>query len=350
MRVLTYTGPRSLTVETVEDIPLKPHQCRIRSMFSGISHGTEMSAYRGIAPFFTLEMDPETRLFHEIEADKRLKYPIRSCDEEAWFMGYSNVGMVIEVGEEVEGFAVGDIVFSHGRHQTIVNKNHKKIFKIPDGLRPELAVFFTNLVTAYNAVLDTRLKVGDTVVVLGLGVVGQLIAQIAKKSGASVVVGVDLYEHRLEVAKANGLDVAINPNRVTDVALETRKYTSRKGADAVFEASGNAAALNEAVRIAAPDTTVTAVGWYHGTSQLMLAEEFHQNRITIRASQTLGIDPSIRHTYDDDRKRKVARRLLTELQLENLISHRIPFEEAPKAYEMIDTRPQDVLQVLLVYE
>lgn len=350
MKVLTYDAPRSLKVESIEGIALKDYQCRIQSLYSGISHGTEMGAYRGTAPYFLREMDDETRLFEDIAQKDRLTYPIRSCDDEAWFMGYSNVGRIIEMGSKVEGFKIGDLVFSHGPHQTIVNKNYKKIFKVPEGLQPELCVLYTNLVTAYNAVLDTRIKVGDVVVVSGLGVVGQLILQLVKRSGASVVIGVDLHDYRLNIAKENGADECINPLKVESVAKEVRKLTNNRGADIVFEVSGSPAGLNEAIRMAAPDTSITAVGWYqNGNSTLNLGEEFHQNRITIRASQTLGTDPSIRHMYDDGRKNEMAKKLLSELKLENLITHRIPFENAPEAYDMIDRNPEQSLQVLFTY-
>ncbi|MCP3774501.1 zinc-binding dehydrogenase [Paenibacillus sp. MZ04-78.2] len=348
MEVLTYTAPYQLIVETIEELPLKPGECRIQSLYSGISHGTEMGAYRGIAPYFTRDMDSETRLFEELREEQKIKYPIRSCEDDAWFIGYSNVGKIIEVGPEVEGFSVGDIVFSHGRHQSIVCKHYKKIFKLPEGLHPELGIFYTNLMTAYNAVLDTRIKIGDVVVVSGLGVVGQLIAQLVKLSGATVV-GVDPLPNRLEIAKENAVDYIVNPGHA-DVAKEIRKITNNRGADAVFEVSGHSAALNQAIRIAAPDTVITAVGWYQGEhSVLNLSEEFHQNRITIRASQTLGIDPSISHMYDDARRRNIGKGLLSQLRLHNLISHRIPFRDAPKAYEMIDKNPQQVLQVVLTY-
>ncbi|WP_338553240.1 zinc-binding alcohol dehydrogenase [Paenibacillus sp. KS-LC4] len=350
MKVLTYYGPRSLKVESIESIALKDYQCRIQSLYSGISHGTEMGAYRGTAPYFTRDLDPETRLFYDIEERNRLRYPIRSCDDEAWFMGYSNVGTIIDLGSKVEGFKVGDLVFSHGPHQSIVNKNYKKIFKVPDNIPPEHCVFYTNLVTAYNAILDTRIKVGDTVVVSGLGVVGQLISQLVKRSGASLVIGIDLHDHRLRIAKENGIDVCINPRSISNAAGEIRRLTNNRGADAVIEVSGNPAALNEAIRMAAPDTTVTAVGWYQGGNSILnLGEEFHQNRIAIRASQTLGTDPSIRHMYDDKRKSEIGKQLLSELKLHNLITHRIPFEDAPSAYEMIDRNSENILQVLLTY-
>jgi len=348
MEILTYTGPSQLIVETAEELPLKSGECRIQSLYSGISHGTEMGAYRGIAPYFTRDMDSETRLFEDLAEEHKVKYPIRSCEDDAWFIGYSNVGKIIEVGADVEGFSVGDIVFSHGRHQTIVCKHHKKIFKLPQNLEPELGIFYTNLMTAYNAVLDTRIKIGDVVVVSGLGVVGQLIAQLAKLSGATVV-GVDPLENRLNIAREVEIDHVFNPNR-TDVAKEIREITNNRGADAVFEVSGHSTALNQAIRIAAPDTVITAVGWYQGEqSVLNLSEEFHQNRITIRASQTLGIDPSISHMYNDARRRNIGKDLLLKLKLSNLISHRIPFGDAPKAYEMIDKYPHEVLQVVLTY-
>lgn len=348
MKVMVYEGPKKIILQEVGDPTLHKDQIRIQTMFTGISHGTEMNVYRGTAPFFKRKRNPETWLFEDAEQDA-WAYPIRSCDPGVWYMGYASVGKVIEKGADVQGIEIGDVVYTNAPHQSQVLRNPADVVKLPDGIKPEYGIFFTNLMTAFNGILDTKIKLGDTVVVSGLGVLGQLTAQMAKLSGAKVY-GVDLFEKRRSAALANGIDGVFNPADGKDIANEIRKLTGNRGPDAVIENSGNVKALNEAIRIAAPDTAVTAVGWYQGLcGDLNLAEEFHHNRIALRCSQTCGINPEIRHMWNDSRKAQTCIDLLGKLKFENLITDVIPYERIADAYQTIDQNPASIIQVALQY-
>lgn len=350
IKVMVYDGPRKLRIEEVEGAKINGNEVRIQTLFSGISHGTEMSVYRGVAPFFRRKNDKSIRLFRPAEDNEMWSYPVRSSNPGVWYMGYANVGRIIEIGNEVEGLKVGDIVYSHAPHQSQIVKAYDQVVKLPEDIKPEHGIFFTNLMTTFNGILDTRIKLGDTVAVSGLGVLGQLSLQMVKMSGAFNAIGIDQIEKRLEVALANGADKVYNPKICSDIAYEIRMLTEKKGADAVIEVSGNHKALKEAIRIAAPDTTVTALGWYQGLcSDLDLSEEFHHNRVTIRSSQSGHLDPEISHMWDFKRKQATCMGLLRRLKLDNLITHRVPYDNAADAYELIDKNPNDIIQVVLTY-
>ncbi len=349
MKVMVYEGPRRITLTEVEEPPLSEGQVRIQTLFSGISHGTEMAVYRGTAPFFRTRQNGSTRLFVPADTGEVWSYPVRSCDPGVWYMGYASVGRVTEVGAGVTTILPGDVVYINAPHQTHAVKNENQVIKLPKGLKPEYGIFFTNLMTAFNAILDTKIKLGDTVAVSGLGVLGQLAAQMCRLSGARVI-GVDPIEKRGAAAMENGMAIHISPLSVPDAAMEIRKLTNNKGPDAVIEVSGNIKALNEALRIAAPDTAVTAAGWYQGScSNLSLSEEFHHNRIALRCSQTGSTNPEIRHMWDVTRKEKTCMSLLTQLKLENLITTRIPYDSIAEAYRTIDTDPAQVIQTVITY-
>ena len=106
MKAIMYKGPRDLEVIQVPRQDMGEDQIRLKSVYSGVSHGTEMNIYRGIAPFFRKKQDPETRLFLPAEEDELWEYPVRSCDPGVWYMGYASVGEVIEVGKNVEGIKI----------------------------------------------------------------------------------------------------------------------------------------------------------------------------------------------------------------------------------------------------
>ncbi|MCC3372322.1 zinc-binding alcohol dehydrogenase [Cohnella sp. REN36] len=351
MKIFEYTAPKTLIVKEIQDIgEIGEQDVRIETIISGISHGTEMNIYRGVAPFFNRKFDPATRLFVPAGQTEVWTYPVKSSDPGVWYMGYANVGKITEIGRQVKNLQPGDIVYSHSPHQSQVIRRGEDVVRLPNSVKPESGIFFNLLMTAYNGILDSEIKLGDTVVVSGLGVLGQLVAQLAKLSGAGQVIGIDLHDSRLNAALENGIDAVFNATHRQDTAYEIRQRTRNKGADVVIEVTGNHRALNEAIRIAAPDTTVTALGWYQGPgTALELSEEFHHNRIRIRSSHTARTSPSINHMWNSERKRDQGLELLEKLRLENLITHKIRFDDIALAYETIDQRPETVIQIALTY-
>lgn len=351
MKIMVYDGPGQLRIEESESLPVKAGEIKIQAICSGISHGTEMNVYRGAAPFFRRKSDPDTRLFVEAQAEETWHYPIRSCDPGVWYMGYSSVGRVIEVGVGVTKVKPGNIVISASPHQTEAVKEEDDVVILPEGISPEYAITFTNLITAYNGIMDTRIILGETVVVSGLGMLGQMIVQMAKMSGAAKVYGIDMIEKRRQAALEDGCDEVFSPVETQDIALEIRKRTNNRGADRVIEVSGNEKALQQALRCAAPETTITALGWYQGSlKDVDLSEEFHHNRLGLKQSQTNFVDPALRHMWDYERRVESCLEIMKKLKLSNLITHRIPFDEVARAYQIVDKHPEEVIQVLITYE
>ena len=183
----------------------------------------------------------------------------------------------------------------------------------------------------------------------GLGVPGQIVAQLAKKSGAYVV-GVDLIEKRLNLATELGsVDVAIDASSGS-VGEQIKELTGGRGADVSLEASGSTAALHEAVRATAYSARVVALGFYQGEAHsLFLGEEFHHNRVNIVCSQISGVDPELTYRWNQLRMVQTTMRLQAEgvLDLKPLISHIYPFQEAGEAFRVLDEEPKETLQVVL---
>lgn len=350
MRIMVYDGPKQLRVEEQESLTVGAGEVKIRTICSGISHGTEMSVYRGAAPFFRRKSDPETRLFVDAKDGETWQYPIRSSDPGVWYMGYASVGEVIETGSDVTKVKKGDIVICSAPHQSEAVKPEADVIILPEGIEPEHAITFTNLITAYNGIMDTHILLGETVVVSGLGMLGQMVVQMAKMSGAAKVYGIDMIDKRLAVALENGCDEVFSPLTTKDIAGEIRKRTNNRGADKVIEVTGNAKALKEALRSAAPETTITALGWYQGNlKDVDLSEEFHHNRLGIKQSQTNFVDPSLRHLWDYNRRVETCLTIMKQLKFDNLVTHRIPYSDVAKAYQIVDQHPEEVIQVVITY-
>lgn len=351
MKILVYNDPGDLHIAQEKDFDLKDDEVRVKTLYSGISHGTEMNVYRNLVPQFSKYQDPETKLLlSSDEEHKAWEYPIRSCDPDVWCLGYSNIGKVVETGKMVKELQIGDLVFSASPHQTQIVKKAEEFLKLPKDIDPKKAVVLFNLKTTYTAILDAKIKLGDVVVISGLGLLGQLCAQMAKMSGASKVYGIDVFENRRKAALENGCDEVFNPAEIKDIAMEIRKRTKNRGADVVMEVSGNSYALNEAVRIAAPDTNVIVVSWYQNEARgLYLGDEFHHNRIGIKQSQSDHVAPEFSNMYSNERRQETLLMILKRLKLDNLLQV-IPYEKAPEAYKRIDEHPDTVIQVVFEYE
>jgi len=339
IKTLLFDGPRSISYSEREEGTLRAGQVRVKTLFSGISHGTEMAMYRGTAPFLSKRIDTETRLFVKSDAPAS-SYPTAS--------GYENVGEVAELGEGVAKLRLGDRVFSHHCHETGYISDESQLVKLEEGLPQELGIFIALARVAHNGILDAGINLGETVIVFGLGVVGQLVVQMAKASGAETVIGVDLYEKRLDTAERLGADITLNP-RPEDVGIRVMKLTSNRGADVAMECSGVYTALHEAIRSVGYNGKVVSLSYYQGAAtNLYLGEEFHHRRVQIICSQNGGTNPALSH-WTNNRRTEAVMKLLPRLRLRELISHVYSFEDAAKAYEMVDKHPEEILFAVLKY-
>jgi threonine dehydrogenase-like Zn-dependent dehydrogenase len=126
--------------------------------------------------------------------------------------------------------------------------------------------------------------------------------------------------------------------------------TEGQGADIVIEASGNPAALVQALDCVASEGTIVVCSWY-GTQSvaLPLGGSFHRGRIRLVSSQVGSIDPSLSARWSRERRTEFTRDVLPELCLTDLITHRIPLEQAAEAYALVDDHPDETVQVILTY-
>lgn len=346
MKVLRYLGPRRADIIEVETPRAKQNMVLAKSLYCSISAGTEMGFYRGTAPQFNSTTD---RYGIFVEKKDAIRYPMTANDPGVWWMGYANVSKVEETGPEVTTLKKGDIVFVSAGHQDHQYRPEQSFCKIPRGTNPEHAALLSLVQIAFNGILDAGIRLMDTVVVFGMGTLGQLLVQMAKKNGA-LVVAVDGQDNRLALAHAGGADCVLDFRKEKNVAGKVYEFTEGRGADIVIEVSGNVNALPEAVRCAAYNGKVTVLSFYQdNASTLALGREFHHKRTLIQSSQIGGISPAISNTWNTERRMKTALKLVGELNLQPLISHTVDFTELPKMLEVIDKNPSACNAVLVKY-
>lgn len=364
-RRIILAEPKRIEFQPVELGPLQPGQARLKSLYNGISHGTEMAHYRGTTSDVDVEFDPELRIFHP-RRDDVSPFPMP--------MGYETVARVVEVAPDVTELSVGDLVHVDDRHadELVIDVDEARrsdlypLVKLPASMKPTDALYISLGCVALQVIHDARIKVGDSVAVFGLGAVGLLVAQLARLNGASWVVGFDPLTDRRALAERCGVSVTLDPTQTSAGQWvkenapaaedgEVPPLALRRGVDVALETSGVYSALHEAFRSAAVGgRVVTPAGyWYQGGAALRLGEEFLMNRVDFISSFGVGGNPHRDYPrWNRLRMMRTVTNLLTDksLDVSSFPSRFFPFDEAPAAYELVDTNPSAAVKVALQHD
>ena len=190
MKKLVATAPRVAALVEYEDRAILANEVKIRVRFGAPKHGTEVVDFRAASPFIDEDFNGEWQMFTPRPADAP-----RGIEFGKFQLGNMVVGDIIECGSDVTDYAVGDSVCGYGplSETVIINAvNNYKLRKMPQGSSWKNAVCYDPAQFAMSGVRDANVRVGDFVVVVGLGAIGQIAIQLAKRAGASVVIAVDL--------------------------------------------------------------------------------------------------------------------------------------------------------------
>ena len=351
-RSLVLDGPRRLRLAEQPSRPLEPGEIRLRARLSGISHGTELSLYRGTSAFTDKVFDRGLRAFVTPHAGSVAGYPVT--------LGYEMVAEVLEAAPDVTEVKVGDLVHTGTPHQeeTVLDVADSlaatyPLVRLPTAERPERALFISLAAVALQAVHDAEIKLGDAVSVHGLGAIGLLAVQMCTLEGIQNVFAVDPDSQRRQLAARFGATQVLDPTGEVPTGLQVRELNMGHGVDVAIEVSGSDRALQDALASAGLGGTVVAAGFYQGgAAHLRLGEEFHHNRLSLIASIGAWGAPD-RHAPLWDRRRMMAtatRLLYTDrVSVQGLLGRTFAFGDAPAAYRWIDEHPQAAVKVALAY-
>jgi len=333
-------------VELVDCPPqvLTPGHARVRTWYSGISAGTEMTAYRGSNPYLTKTWDLSRRLF--TDGAPTFPYPVTG-----W--GYSEVGEIVEVADDVTDLTPGELVYGVWGHRSdaVVATAAIAAQKVPSAMPPVHGVFARVGAIALNSVLAAEPHLGEHIAVFGQGVIGLLAGQLARLSGARVTV-VDSLDNRLQLALRLGATGAVRADSPAGAGEVVRGLTGDDGVDAAIELSGSYKALHEAVRCVGADGLVVAGGFYQGDGQgLRLGEEFHHNRARIVASQIGGTPASLGPRWSRERLVLVFMGQVASgsVDVAPLVSHVVDAGDVASAFGILADSPAEALQVVLSF-
>ena len=341
MRALILEAPRRLAFEETDDPPLGPQDVRIRTLLSGVSAGTELAQYRATSPHLGKRWDEARRLF--VAGDESAAWPVRT-------LGYEEVGEIVELGSAVGDLRLGQQVYGTWNHRShhVATADYARERLMPEAADPRIGLFSHIGAVALNGVHDAQIRLGDTIAVFGLGVPGQIVCQAARASGGRVI-AIDPDKSRRELALKLGAAEALAPESAAEAI---KALTGGRGADACLEVSGAVPALAEAVRAVAYSSRVVAMGFYQGEAAgLALGEEFHHNRVQLVCSQISGVAPEASYRWSKPRLWRTAVELQHAgvLDLIPLITHTVPFAEAPALFERLDRGEPGMLQAVLEF-
>jgi len=346
---LVAVAPRVTKLLDYEDRELLPHEVKVNVKYASPKHGSELADFRGETPFLREQFDPEWQLFLPREEDEGVKFG-------EWNMGNQWVGVIVERGSQVTDYDIGDWVCSYGgiRETHIVPAvDNYRLRKMPKGMSWKNAVCYDPAQFALGGVRDAHVRPGDAVAVIGLGAIGQIAAQIAKKAGASFVAVVDPIEIRRNVALKNGADAAFDPVH-EDVGLELKKATGKRGVDVIIETSASVHALQDALRGLAYGGTIAYVGWAKPfPAGLNFGREAHFNNAKIIFSRAASEPNPDYPRWNRRRIEDVCWEMLASgfIHAEDIVFPVVPFAECAEAYcEFVDRKPELSIKMGITFE
>lgn len=282
--------------------------------------------------------------------------------------GHEWAGTVVAVGKNVRRFAVGDRITAdvslgcgccdychHGRYNLCPDREvigsyrnrqgafaeyivvpERHTYKIPDGVSLEEAALAEPAATAAYAVRRSHIQMGDRVLVIGDGPIGQLAAQLAWIEGASQVIVAGSWDEKLAIAKQCGATETINYHR-SDVAAESIALTGGAGPDVIVESSGNQTALAQAIRALKPGGTLSLISWYQDAQIPLPVNQMIVKDCTVVCSLASpnAFLPVLEYMAAG------------RLNVKPLITHIKPIEELKDVVDMIRAKKEMRIKILL---
>ncbi len=329
---LVFPGPQSITIEDREVPTPSEGQLLIRTQRTLVSTGTELTVYRGEFP----ESSSWSRL---------AKYP--------FLPGYSNVGVVVEVGVGVDASWIGKRVGTYGPHAAYVVAPCDQARLIhSDRVSDEVATFFTIAEIVLNGVRRSQVRLGESVAVYGLGLLGQLAARFARLSGALPVLGIDMSPYRLSLLESHESVIPVQAGQ-GDITSLVKQHTRDRLVDVVFEVTGNASLIPSEFDVLRNQGRFVVLSSPRDKTLFDFHDLCNAPSYTIIGAHNYShpnhATPDNPWTYLRDGELFFDLVASGSLDIEPLISHRASFEEAVSWYPRLDQARDDAMGVVFTW-
>ncbi len=297
---LYYVAKREAVLQETPLASLGEGQARVKTLWSGVSRGTERLVFEGSVP------PDETERMRAPFQEGDFPFPVK--------YGYCAVGEV----EDGPAEWLGRTVFCLHPHQTRFNAPLSMLAPLPERLPVRRAVLAANMETALNGIWDSGVGPGARVMVVGGGVVGLMLCAILSRMPGVETVLVDIDPQRAALAAHFGIGFS----KPLDAPGEM---------DLVFHASGVPAGLSCALACAGTEARIVEMSWYGSqTVPAPLGLAFHSRRLSLISSQVGSVAPAYRARWSHARRLAKALDMLADERLDALITGEIAFTELPK--------------------
>ncbi len=368
MKQVIRKGLRNIIVDEVADPVVTSHHVLVRPIYSLISSGTETADIHTENVMKEVADNPSHlktvwNVLKQAGPWKTFKEVRAKMNEDYAVLGYSGTGIVVDRHETVTDLEIGQRVSYGGEgtgHGETILAARNLVARVPDNVPFQHACFTTLGSIAMNAVRVAEIGVGDVVVVIGLGLVGQLVAQLVRCQGG-VVVAVDIQKDRVELAKQTGAD---HPLVGSDAApASILALTEGKGADCVIvaAASKSSVPVQQAIQMCRERGRLVIVGavpldlprdqMYVKDLKLLMARAYGPGSYD-PVYEKQGRDyPFAYVRWTENRNMEEFLRLMSvgRVDVKPLITHEYALEDAAKAYETIMNPATNSLAVMLRY-
>lgn len=325
---IVFTGQNQLETRR-EPVPApQSGQIQVEALTSLISTGTECIC-------LTRNFAPGTHW------DNWVQYP--------FYNGYAHCGRVTQIADDITQFKVGDRVASRLSHRQIVVADASRFVPVPDGVSDEAAPWHAIASIVQNGVRRAQLELGDTVVVVGLGMLGQLVVQYAGLSGAREVIAIDTAPARLEMARTHGATQILEMS-VADAHERVTEITGGRGADVVFDVTGHPAVFAGALGLVRRFGKLLLLGDAGVPSQQCLTSDVMTRGVRIIGAHDMDAPPDATdyHFWTRDNMIALFYDYLArdQMRVDDLITNRFAPSDARAAYDLLLTDRAQAMGVL----
>ncbi len=313
---LTYSDSNQAFLENIDLKGLSDNEVLIRTLYSGISRGTERLVYSGLVPKSEWQ---RMRCPHQTG---EFSFPVT--------YGYACVGKVISVGSRATKADIGDYVFVLHPHQDQIIVEEDWVSVLPSDLyNQRVAVLSANMETALNANWDGNTENAKSIAIIGAGVVGLLTAFVAKELSGLTPIVVDIDPGKEAIVRKLGLDFSQPEAFMAD---KENRY------ECIFNTSASHLGLQLAIDKASFEGRIIEMSWYgEKDTPLKLGGAFHSQRLQIISSQVGHVAPQKRSTHTHADRMACALKFLSNPVLEELLNPIISFDELPDRIDEVLT-------------
>ncbi len=360
---------------TVEEVPapvVRDNNVLVQIAYSCISTGTEISGVTSSGESLlqrALKESDKVRKALNLARTQGISNTIarvRGKLDTANPLGYSCAGVVIDIGKNTKDIKIGDRVACAGagyaNHAEIVCVPQNLVAKVPDNLNLRGAASVTLGAIAMQGLRRAEVRLGENTAVTGLGLLGQILAQLLKANGARVI-GFDISDERVNLAKSLGMNEGYNSSK-NNVLEKASDFTEDKGVDATIitaSAPGNNEIIQQAMEITRKKGRVVVIGniglgprrspFYEKEIDYLISTSYGPGRYD-KDYEEKGIDYPFGYVrWTEKRNMEEYLRLLSEgkVNFQKLVSRVFPLEKAPEAYRLLEEKQPANPAVLLDY-